>query len=290
MRVTGYSQQQFLASLHATQQELNSALERMSTGMRVRRPSDDPVAAEELARLADQAQLLTMRTNGISQARPWLQLTEQAVTELGTSLTTALTLAIQGASGTLTADERAAIAEQVAGLQDQVEATTQLRVGKRFIFSGTLTDTAPFDADGNYLGNENIMRIPLDAGTAAINIPGDQVFGTATAGPRKLLQDLEAALRTGTQADVQALVGSIRSAISDNTTTIARIGNMRKLVEDAAVRIEDQQLAVQSRANDIGAADLATAISDVQKFTQAHEATLAAGAKLFGPTFFDYIG
>ena len=48
-------------------------------------------------------------------------------------------------------------------------------------------------------------------------------------------------------------------------------------------------LEVKSRANDIGSADMAQTVSDVAKYTQGHEATLAAGARLYGSTFFDYL-
>jgi len=40
----------------------------------------------------------------------------------------------------------------------------------------------------------------------------------------------------------------------------------------------------------VAAADLAQAISDATRFSRTHEATLAAGARLYGPTFFDYLG
>ncbi len=292
MRVTNsFSQQDYLNNLSRVQSELNAALERMSTQLRVERGSDDPVAATELGELADETKMLTMRKNGISQSQPWLELTEQGISDLNSVLIKAQTYAEQGASSTLNASQRQALAEQIRGLRDQVKSIVNLRVNGQYIFSGTRTDLAPYGAAGTYQGNESVISIPLDQNTAPINIPGDQIFGDGTTtGPLKLLSDLETALRTGTADDVQALLDPLRTAQQNNSVMIAKIGNMRSAIEDANTRINNRQTTVAARANALGAADLATAISDVAKFTQAHQATLSAGARIFGATFFDYMG
>ncbi|MCE5248351.1 MAG: flagellar hook-associated protein FlgL [Candidatus Polarisedimenticolia bacterium] len=290
MRVSQmFSQQVYLRTLKQTKSDLDATLAQLSSGKRVQYASDDPEAAKELLQLADETQQLTLRKNGISQARPWLQNTEQALTNLSTTLQSALTYGLQGSSSTMQQAERDALAEQIAGLRSQVNGLTNLQVAGHYIFSGTLTDTAPYDAAGVYQGNETQIQIPVDDGTTPINLPGDQVFGNSSSGPLKLLGDLETALRSGTAADVQGLLDPLRAAISKNAATLARVGNYRKQLEDADARIDDRMLEVKSRANDIGSADMAQTVSDVAKYTQGHEATLAAGARLYGSTFFDYL-
>lgn len=89
---------------------------------------------------------------------------------------------------------------------------------------------------------------------------------------------------------MQALLEPLGDAVRENSTVLAQVGNLRKALEDADLRLTDRQFAVSQRANDLGAADMAEAISDASRFEQNYTATLAAGARLYGPTFFDYLG
>jgi len=129
-----FSQRMYLRNLKKSQADLDEALLRMSTGQKVRYGSDDPSGAAEIIRLKDESSKLGMRRNGISQARPWLQLTEQAVTDLGATLSEAWSLAIKGSSDTLRPSDRLALAGQVAALRRQVENLAGLRVAGRYIF------------------------------------------------------------------------------------------------------------------------------------------------------------
>lgn len=291
MRVSEvFSQRIYLRNLKEAKQNLDEALLRMSTGRRVRYGSDDPSAAAEVVRLADEAAKVARRREGISVTRPWLEETETAISQLGTSLSKVWNLAIEGASSTRTDDDRRILAQQVAEERKAVDGLSKTRIAGRYIFSGTLTDTPPFDDAGNYQGNDGIIRIPTDQIDIQVNIPGDEIFGTAATGPRKLLADVEAALRSGTVADVQALIEPLRQAIVDNSANLARVGNYSKALEDADLRMSDRQGMIRARASDVAAADMAEAISDSARYSQTHQATLAAGARLYGPTFFDYLG
>ncbi len=286
-----FSQRVFLRNLQRNRGSLDEALARTSSGLRVRYPSDDPEAAAELLRLQEEMQQLVMRQRGISQARPWLQMLEEAAGDLGEILTSAFQYAVQGSSDTLDDAQYEALAEQISGLRSQLMSLTKLKISGRYIFSGTLTDTEPFDADGHYQGNDRAIQIHLDAEQVTINVPGDELFGEmGVGGPMQVLADLEEAFHDADTERVQALLDDLRDAISANAAMLSRIGNRRKALEDADVRLQDRQLSLQRRVADLGSADMAEAMSDVQKFETGYQATLAAGAKLFGPTFFDYLG
>ncbi|GEM_PF-1614516 len=286
-----FSQRVFLRNLQRNRASLDEALARTSSGLRVRYPSDDPEAAAEMLRLQEEMQQLVMRQRGISQARPWLQMLEEAAGDLGDILTSALQYAVQGSSDTLDDAQYEALAEQVSGLRSQLMSLTKLKISGRYIFSGTLTDTEPFDGEGHYQGNGRAIRIHLDAEDVTINVPGDELFGEmGVGGPMQVLADLEEAFHDADTERVQQLLDELRDAISSNAAMLSRIGNRRKALEDADVRLQDRQLSLQQRVADLGSADMAEAMSDVQKFETGYQATLAAGAKLFGPTFFDYLG
>lgn len=292
MRVSdAFTQRTFLRDLGRVKQQLNNALARASSGHRVRYASDDSQAAGELLRIADESSKLAARRDMLSKALPWLKTSEQAVSELSDHLIAAQNLAIQGASDTLQQENRNALAAQVSGLREQVDALTNLRISGRYIFSGSLTTTPPFDSTGAYQGNSDGIDVFLDEHTLTINLPGDEVFGEeGVGGPRELLKRLEDSLLAGDTSAVQNVLQPIRDAIAQNTALIARVGNRSKALTDADARLQDRQMAVAERASDLGSTDMAKALSDIQLFQTGYQATLAAGSRLFGPNFFDYLG
>lgn len=292
MRVSdAFSQRIFLRDLQRVNSRLDEALARVSSGKRVRFASDDPQAAAELVRIADESRDLTARRQALSLVRPWLQQTERALTDISEGLRTAQTQAIAASNGTVTGANMQAVATQIEGIRSELRKLANTQISGRYIFSGTAFTTPPFDANGTYQGNQESFEVALDGERLPLNFPGDVVFGEeGVGGPLAILEDLETALRAGDRAGVQATLDGLEQAIADNSTLLARIGNRSKSLEDADFRLQDKQLATASRASDLGAADMAEAISDVQRFQTGYQATLAAGARVFGPTFFDYLG
>ena len=77
------------------------------TGMRVNLPSDDPIAASELARLSASQSQITARRGAITAVRGDAELAESSLQQASDLMATAKDLAIQGADGILRAEERA---------------------------------------------------------------------------------------------------------------------------------------------------------------------------------------
>jgi flagellar hook-associated protein 3 FlgL len=292
MRVSeSQGQQVFLRNLQRVRSELHSTLEKMATGKRVRFASDDPHASAELMRLYESSQRIDARQRSISQSRAWMELTEKAVSEVGNILATSQQLAVQASSETLGQSQLDAIAEQVNGLRQQLLGIANYSVSGSFIFSGTLTNTEPYDDTGAYQGNDQHIDIPIDQGTLQLNLTGREVFGEiGGGGAMDLLDEFETVLRAGDTDTIQTFTGQFRDAVSTNSSRITKIGTLRSRLEQADVRLDERKLEYQERIADLGAVDMAKAISDAQRLETGYQSTLNAGARLFGPTFFDYLG
>ncbi|RMG47394.1 MAG: hypothetical protein D6718_03705 [Acidobacteria bacterium] len=293
MRVSeSFSHRTFLDGLERTRRNLERALAQMASGRRVSVGSDDPQAAREILRLTEEIGKLATRRRTIGAARPWLEATERAVGEVGDVLNAALQYAVQGASDTAGDEGRRALARQVAALRDRLASLAESRLGGRYIFSGTRTDTPPYDAAGAYQGNASSIEIPLDDRRLAINLTAPEVFGeSGVGGPIDLLERLQQALESGTADDVHALVEPLREAIADNGERLAELGARRSRLEDADVRIGDRILDLQRRRSELADADLAEVLSEVQRLETQYQASLEAGARIASaPTLFDYIG
>ena len=83
------------------------------------------------------------------------------------------------------------------------------RYADKYVFAGTKTDTAPFDASGNFVGNDIVTRVPLMDGVApAGSVSGAKTF-TATGG-----QDVLGALKTLADALSANDPDAVRSSIT----------------------------------------------------------------------------
>ena len=99
--------------IQSTEQALNTAVQQLASGQRVSVPSDDPAAAAtNLQSLAESANVDRYTKNGdavLSQA----QMADSALSNVVNELNQAITLGTQGADGSMTSENRAAIATQV---------------------------------------------------------------------------------------------------------------------------------------------------------------------------------
>src|ERR1700760_3926740 len=90
-------------AVQQSQQALSTALQQVSTGLRVTKPSDDPQAsATMVASLASSANV-DQYTSNVSAVQAQMQTADSAINAVITSLNTAVTVASAGATGTSSA-------------------------------------------------------------------------------------------------------------------------------------------------------------------------------------------
>ncbi len=148
------------------------------TGKRVNRPSDDPVAAMRVL----QTQILEDRDSTVQAnlevANGFLNLTDASLGELSEVISRLKELALQMSSSTnATADARESVQKEVDQLALRVVQIGNTRFGDRYIFAGHQTDKAPFDAQGNYFGDDGKFEIEMDRGQRiTVNISGNVPF------------------------------------------------------------------------------------------------------------------
>ncbi len=159
--------------------------EQMSTGKRVNKPSDDPVAASQAIVVsqaeAQNSQYSTARTF----ANQKVSLEESVLSQVTTSILGAQTLIVNASNGTLSDDDRASLATQLKGVRDQLLNLANSTDGNgRYIFAGYKTQTAPFvDSSGSvsYVGGNQDITLQVDsARTMVIGHTGTQVFDSIT--------------------------------------------------------------------------------------------------------------
>lgn len=298
------------------QTKRNLALsEQLSTGKRINRPSDDPVAAQSLAEFKRQLSRNSQFERNIEYAdKQWRQI-ESDVMEMSDILAEAREIAIRGNSDTNGDVEREALAEQVKGLTEQMLALANRKLEGQHVYSNYFTDTKPYELDANhpaadpavtYLGNAAIQG---DFEVKQIEIEEGQFFDTQYDGEElfrgdggadsvdyfQVLANLENALRTNNvDDDDPASVGQALEDLDIGTTqiqgTIAELGGKTNRIDRARNSLEGQEVLFNQFISLTEDVDVAEVAYEYQKAQLALQATVQSAATLLNqPSLFDFL-
>ena len=295
MRINPNQRADLLASLEATQQQQNTALLQLSTGRRVNKPSDDPAAAAQVVTNHDQSSQVDSFQQSLSSINGQLQTADSTLSSVVSSLTRAISLGVQGAnSATLSDTDRAAIADELRGLQGQLISLANVSYQGRYVFSGTSQATAPFVLDPTspsgvtYTGNTGVNSVSIGSGyQLQVNLPGSQLFTAATGSVFQSLNDLITAVTDN--AGVDTAVNQVRQAFDLVTSQRVFYGNGMNQVQAQQSFLGTQSTQLSSQENTTAGADIAAAASQVSNTELGLNATFAAIGRVAQTSLFDYL-
>jgi flagellin-like hook-associated protein FlgL len=160
-------------AVQQSQQALSIALQQVSTGLRVSKPSDDPGAsASMVVSLAGSANV-DQYTSNVSAVQSQMQTADSALNSVITSLNTAVTLATAGSTGTSSAANDQALAAQAQGLLSNIISQANTSFQGVYLFAGSASSNPPFVAASTTYTSQNgtaaaplSTTTPLTAGSA----------------------------------------------------------------------------------------------------------------------------
>ena len=247
------------------------AAQEAQTGVRVNLPSDDPVAAAQLARLAASQSQTSARRNAISTVKGDTELAESSLQQASDLMASAKEIAMQGGNGTLGANERATLALQVKDLKDQLVGVANTRGSTGYLFGGSATETKPFDPTGVFSGNDDAHVIDIGNSTpTAVNASGSKAF--TLAGGNDVFGALDAlynALSSNDTAGIAASLDGLDKSRSQITTAQASVGiTLNKLDASDAV-LQNLDLSNSKSIDEVGNTDPAKAYSTLTQLNNS---------------------
>src|ERR1700676_1408537 len=115
----------------------------LSSGKQVSAPSDDPGRIAQDLLLHTSIDSTNQQSTNVQNAVSELTTTDGALSSLTSVMQSARTLAIQGASDTLTDQQRTALANQIDQILQQAIAVGNSSYAGKYIFAGTSTNGNP---------------------------------------------------------------------------------------------------------------------------------------------------
>ncbi|MDP2261838.1 MAG: flagellar hook-associated protein FlgL [Hydrogenophaga sp.] len=207
MRIaTAHSFDTTINHLAKRQADLSSLQESLATGKRVRKASDDPVAATLAETASNRLSRAQSDLRALESSRASLQQAESGLAESGELIQRVRELMVSAGNGTFGPSEREDIARQLEGLRDQLlnVANRQDNSG-RTLFGGLGGSTTPFvDVYGPTGVQFNGQRGQAAAGAAALPqaLDGDAIWMRIPQGNGSFRLDLDAGNTGGLRTDL----------------------------------------------------------------------------------------
>jgi flagellar hook-associated protein 3 FlgL len=262
-------------NVQKAQNDFMNAQAQAGSGLRVAKPSDDPVAAAQARREASRKALGNAGISAADAATDQLSGADQALSDVYEGLTRAHELALEGASDTSSAENRTAIAEELRKIREQMVSLGNSKVGDKYVFAGYRDQTAPFDPTGAFVGDGSTKEVQPVAGMRVpASISGETVFGSGTG--NDTFSTLDSLISALDNNDPEAIRGQLDNVQANQDRVIkarSTVGGMMDSVT-LARNVADQQ---QARATDqIAALTESDEISSAMQLVQAKSALEAA--------------
>lgn len=291
MRITNSTlTKEALSGFQAQMRSLDTARREASTGLRVSRPSDDPLAAAGVMQSSSGLRALDQYRKNLELARTRLDLEDSVADQLGNALARAKELGMSQAGATASGTTRAAAAQEVLRLAEFSKSLANTQFAGSYLFGGQYADTPPF-TDGAVDPNrpptgalrvEAGARLFLDTNHSAQELFLDT---GAVAG----LQALGEALAANDTRGIQSAMSALDGAFDGVQTLVGDLGARMNQVDVALTNLDSLEVNLQTFRSSLEEADLTEAVTRLVERQGALEAAMMSNSRILTLTLTDYL-
>ena len=256
-------------SLGLTERGLSTAFERLSSGLRINRASDDAAGLAIAESLKADSRIASVAMRNASDGVSIIAITDGAIGSITNVLTRLAELAEQSANGVFSNDQRSALALEFTALMSEVErisATTEFN-GLQLLKGG---NTVTFQVGYTGGSNSQVSYTGVQADLSALGLAN-----TGTSDPTYSITGatMEAAQSASRQA-LDAISTAITSVTRNRGTLGAAESRLETSIENLSVARENF-IAAESRIRDADVAYEAAELTRLNILQQAGTAVLA---------------
>jgi len=295
MRITGTMQYtQLLTNLRNTQTGIYDWQNKLATGQKISKPSDDAVGIAYQMRYDTELSRSNRYLSNAQTGEGILNTVDSLLGQADDLLKRAHTLALQAANDTMTDEERKTIAAEVKQLKEQMVLIGNSTYNGRYLFNGQKTDQPPYTSANaaNESTDPGVFMLNVSSQVQVpVSITGEKIFGAAGSDDNvfKVLDDLISHLENGQQELLGGDVQKILNASDNFSVQRAEVGartNRFMLMQD---RITGDIANLKSLRADVADVDYAEAITQLQLKQNVFQAALATGAQIMQVSLVDYL-
>ena len=226
-------------NLNSSSNQLSTAMERLSSGMRINSSKDDAAGQAIANRMTAQVKGMAQAERNANDGVSMVQTMEGGMSRINDNLQRIRELAVQGASDTNTDDDRTSIQTEIDERVKEID-----RIAGSTTFNGTkLLDTGTpatlnIQVGGNTTANDSISVKTLDMTSATMTI--DALAVDTAANAKTTIDSVDAALKSvdTARSTLGATLNRFDSVVSNLQTSSTNLSAAKSRIEDADYAVE----------------------------------------------------
>lgn len=294
MRVSdNMAMRSFLSNLETIRERFFQRNVQVSSGKKLRVPSQDPQGSGRVLRIRDQMLRVGQFTRNIQQARVEMRAGEDVLSALRNEIDTVIVKTQQGLNDVISQGNRDLIAAEIDDiLQGMVQLSSTTLDGKR-LFSGSTVFTNPVILSGGsyvYQGNTKVRSVEIaENRQVQVNVVGSDVFTETSSDLLNSVQQIAVALRASDTAAATTLMGKMNKAIDALDRARMGLGVTLSQLDSTETELNKRVISLTGELSELEDADMAEAISGLTQSEIALRAALGAGATIRQPNLLDFL-
>ena len=302
MTTLNAANQQFVTNLNRVQMLMTKAQSEASSGIAVNNASDAPDQVSAILQLhADiqqnkniQSNLNILQTNANSA--------DQSLSSAISLLDQVQSLAAQGLGASSTASSRSILADQVAGLMQQLVSISNTQVNGNYIFSGDSDQNPSYQYDASAATGIDRLQVSASTrqaqdgsgGSFAVALSANDIFDARDGSDKPTgnnvfaaVNAVRVALLNNDTTALQTAAGSVQTASTYLNQQQSFYGTVETRITASLTQLGNNGLSLQSDLSNRTDADEASAMLAMQQYTVTLQAAIAAQSKTPTTTLFD---
>ncbi|HSW31159.1 MAG TPA: flagellin [Longimicrobiales bacterium] len=291
MRITNATlAKEALSGFQAQMRAVEAARREATTGLRVSRPSDDPLAVAGVMQSSSGLRALEQYRRNLEWARSRLDFEDSVADQLGGALERAKELAVSQVGATASAATRAATAQEVTRLADFAEDLANTRFAGSYLFGGQHADRPPFVDGATDPDRPPSGSLRVEAGAMLVidtNHSAQELF--VDTGAIQALRDLAASLEANDARGVATAMSALDRSHGDVQKLVGDLGARMNHVDVALTNLDSLEVNLQTFRSSLEDADLTAAVTRLVERQGALEAAMLANSKILNLALTDYL-
>ncbi len=280
--------------LEITSSQAARARQQMMSGKRVEKASDDPASMQRA--VEGRAEMRTLETyqRTADTAMSKLSALDTTLSGMVDKLDQAKVALLSARGTVVTAAQREAAAQALEGIRDSLAADLNTSLRGVYVFGGGQATTAPYARIAGawtYQGDHTPVSVDVGPGQAVdVALDGQSLAQGADA--TNILDELETlivAVRANDAPGMTTGSAAIDRAFQRATRTQTGIGVDQQTITEGESQLAATHLAVKTRVSKDEDADLAMAISEMNRADTAYRAALGAIGTASRTSLLDYL-
>jgi flagellin len=230
-------------NLNASQNDLSTAIQRLSSGLRINSAKDDAAGLAIATRMTSQINGLNQAVRNANDGISMAQTTESALGEVTNNLQRIRELAVESANGTYSTADRAALDVEVQQRLAEID-----RIASKTTFNGqNVLDgslgSVDFQVGANVGDTVAVDFSTIDATTATLGVTGISVTGADATNANAAITAVDTALTSVNTA--RSTLGAVQNRFQ---STVANLQSISESTASSRSQIQDADFAAETAA------------------------------------------